>query len=217
MLPSSPEIVVIATLSSVMPVTAMLISEEKSIIRAAYIYSAQTLILVGIFITLGFKYYWFFIWACAALVTKVFLAPYVIMWTSRRTGVLEETERPVIPRMASVTIMIALVISGYALASAYVSMPDSIPLGVSVSLTLLGLFLISTRRNLLKQVFGFLHFENGAHLTLAVLAPSIPETIDVGIATDAVVLILILAILARKIHESLKTMNVSSLTMLKYS
>ncbi len=213
---SSPEMVAIATLSSIMPITALLISEERSIVKAAYIYSAQTLLLVGVFIALGFKYYWFFIWACTASITKVFLAPYIIVWASRKTGVTE-TEKPVISRVPSVAIMTAMIISGYAIASTYVRMPDSIPLGVSIALTLLGLYLISTRRNLLKQIFGFLHFENGSHLTLAVLAPSIPETIDVGIATDAIILVLILAILAKRIHESLRTMNVSSLTMLKHS
>ncbi len=218
MLPSgSPVCIVVCTLASIMPVTALLISEEKSIVKAAYTYSAQTLLLVGVFIALGLKYYWFLIWACTASVTKVFLAPYIIVWAARKTGRLEEIEKPILPRVASVALMVVIVIAGYVIASTYVGMPDTIPLGVSVALTLLGLFLITTRRNLLKQIFGFLYFENGAHLTLAVLAPSIPETIDAGIATDAIVLVLILAVLAIEIHKSLKTLDVSSLTMLKHS
>lgn len=45
---------------------------------------------------------------------------------------------------------------------------------------MIGLLCIVTQRNILKQVFGYCLMENGAHLTLALLAPRAPELVEIG-------------------------------------
>ena len=88
-------------------------------------------------------------------------------------------------------------------------------LAVSLALFLLGLVGIVSQRYILKQVFGYCLMENGAHLTLALMASKAPELVEIGIATDAVFAVLIMALLARKIHRTMQTLDVRQLTALK--
>ena len=57
--------------------------------------------------------------------------------------------------------------------------------------------------------------ENGSHLTLALLAYSAPELVEIGIATDAIFGVLIMTILAVQIYRKLDTLDAASLTSLK--
>ena len=57
--------------------------------------------------------------------------------------------------------------------------------------------------------------ENGSHVTLALLAPTAPEIIEIGIATDAIFAVIVMTILARKILRTHGTLDVNNLTALK--
>ena len=74
-------------------------------------------------------------------------------------------------------------------------------LAVSLAHFFLGLACIVTQRNILKQVFGYCLMENGSHLTLALLAPNAPELVEVGIATDAIFAVIVMAVLASRISR----------------
>ncbi|SUC38435.1 hydrogenase 4 membrane subunit [Proteus mirabilis] len=88
-------------------------------------------------------------------------------------------------------------------------------LAVSLGHFMLGLLCIVTQRNILKQAFGYCLMENGSHLTLALLAWRAPELVEIGIATDAIFAVIVMAVLARKIYRTLNTLNVDQLTALK--
>jgi hydrogenase-4 component E len=202
-------------LSTVMILTSLMILRCRDIVRASRIYIAQTLALIGVFLCTAIRYPWFYAWAGSAAITKAFLAPYLITWAARRTRVYE-SEDPYLGDSASLIVALILVaISFGAMEAARIA--DPVFMGVSLSLAMIGMLVIVSRRNILKQIFGFLYFENGSHLALAVLAPEIPETVDVGIATDAIVLILVLCIIARHIYRELGSLNADLLTVLKYS
>ena len=59
-------------------------------------------------------------------------------------------------------------------------------LAISFAHFFVGLTCIISQRNILKQIFGYCLMENGSHVTLALLAPTAPEIIEIGIATDAI-------------------------------
>ena len=88
-------------------------------------------------------------------------------------------------------------------------------LAVSLGHFMLGLLCIVTQRNILKQAFGYCLMENASHLTLALLAWRAPELVEIGIATDAIFAVIVMAVLARKIYRTLNTLNVDQLTALK--
>ena len=74
---------------------------------------------------------------------------------------------------------------------------------------------ILTQRNIFKQVLGFCLMENGSHLTLALLAYSAPELVEIGIATDAVFGVIIMIGLGNLIYRNLHTLDAAELNMLK--
>ena len=88
-------------------------------------------------------------------------------------------------------------------------------LAVSLAHFFIGLTCIITQRNILKQMFGYCLMENGSHVTLALLAPQAPELVEVGIATDAIFAIIIMAIVAMRIYTCTHTLNADELSELK--
>jgi hydrogenase-4 component E len=60
-------------------------------------------------------------------------------------------------------------------------------LAVSLTVFILGLYCILSRRDAIKTVHGLLVLENGVHLSLVSLAPLLRETAIIGIVTDVVV------------------------------
>jgi hydrogenase-4 component E len=57
--------------------------------------------------------------------------------------------------------------------------------------------------------------ENGSHITLALLASTAPNLVEIGVATDAIFAVLIMLIVASMIYRVNKTVDAHDLTELK--
>ena len=88
-------------------------------------------------------------------------------------------------------------------------------LAVSLAHFFLGLACIVMQRNLLKQVFGYCLMENGSHLTLALMANRAPELVEIGVVTDAIFAVIIMAVIGTMIRSRLQTLDVRQLTSLR--
>lgn len=210
---------IVNNLAGLLIVTSLLVIAVPRITTAAKLYALQSMVLVAIFITLAATQNApeLYLWAGSALLTKVILVP-LIMY--KAIGGLADTEnlKGYLSPVALVLIAAATVLlSWFAVSSVQLPMVQHLKPALAVSLGhfLLGLVCIVSSRNILKQIFGFCLMENGAHLTLALLAFKAPELVEVGIATDAVFGVVIMVILARKIHRTLQTLDVRQLTALK--
>jgi hydrogenase-4 component E len=158
-----------------------------------------------------------YLWAASAFVTKVLLVPFILNRAQQRVGDAYQPKVAVRPAvtlgLAAVTLVVSFaVVSQLDLEIATEFKPA---LAVSVAHFFFGELCILTQRNLLKQILGFCLMENGSHLTLALLAYDAPELVEIGIATDAVFGVLIMAILAVQISRRLHTLDAASLTTLK--
>ena len=207
-------------LAGLLIVTAVLVTLARSPLASARLYAAQSLVLVLIFLALAAATNSpeLYLWSATAFVTKVVLVPLIIV---RAFGKLEDTKlgtgavlSPALSVVlaAVVVALCFLVVSGVALPGAAAIKPA---LAVSLAHFFLGLACIVAQHNILKQVFGYCLMENGSHLTLALLAPNAPELVEVGIATDAIFAVIIMAVLATRIHATLHTLDTRQLTTLK--
>jgi hydrogenase-4 component E len=97
----------------------------------------------------------------------------------------------------------------------YAVLKIKVALAVSIAHFLLGLLCMLTRKNALKQILGYCLLENGSHLTLALMAYNAPETVEIGILTDAVFAVLIMTVLARRLLKGFGTLDTSKHTLLK--
>ncbi|GAA5179413.1 hydrogenase 4 membrane subunit [Niveibacterium umoris] len=210
---------IVNSLAGLLIVTSLLVTGARSTAQAAKLYALQSFVLVLIFLALATSHgaHELYLWSASAFVTKVVLVPLIML---RALGPLAQDEE--LPGVLSPAwlVLVAAVIVGlscYAVSSVQLAVVAQLKpaLGVSLGHFLLGLVCIVSQRNLLKQIFGYCLMENGAHLTLALLAYKAPELVEVGIATDAVFAVVIMAVLARTIHRTLHTLDVRQLTALK--
>ena len=57
--------------------------------------------------------------------------------------------------------------------------------------------------------------ENGSHVTLALLAPTAPEIVETGIATDAIFAVIIMSVVVLKIWKKYQSLDSRDLNELK--
>lgn len=207
-------------LAGLLIVTSLLVVTARKPNQSALFYAAQSFVLVLVFLALASVTgsHELYTWSATAFVTKVILVP-VIM--TRVFGKLEDPKlgsgERISPALsvilaAGVVVLCFVVVSGVNLRTAEAVKPA---LAISLAHFFLGLACIVTQRNILKQVFGYCLMENGSHLTLALLAANAPELVEVGIATDAIFAVVIMALLATQIQRTMATLDADQLTTLK--
>lgn len=210
---------IVNNLAGLLIVTSLLVIGAKRPTMSAMLYAVQSLVLVLIFVTLAATMHAeeLFLWSASAFVTKVLLVPFIMY---RALGSLHDPESDKAVLSPAWTILAAAVIvllSYFVIAAVQLPSVTTLKpaLGVSLGHFLLGLLCIVSQRNILKQIFGYCLMENGAHLTLALLAYKAPELVEIGIATDAIFAVVIMAAIARQIFRTLNTLDVRQLTALK--
>jgi len=206
-------------LAGLLIITSLLVIEAKGVARSALYYALQSFILVLIFLALAVvaNAPQLLYWAAVAFVTKVVLVP-LIMY--RMLG--REDDPTLVPRRFSLAWTIifagAVVAACFGVVSS-IHLPGAAELKPALAVSLahffLGLACIVMQRNLLKQIFGYCLMENGSHLTLALMANRAPEVLEIGIVTDAIFAVVIMAIIGLMIHSRLQTLDVRQLTSLR--
>lgn len=211
---------VVNILGALLIITSAMVVLAKSPKNAAYLYAAQSGVVVAMFVTLavttgsGELY----LWSVSAFFTKVVFVPLVMLYTIKKMGpmgaVPSSTLSPTkILFLIAIELFICfVVINPIDLPTAVAVKPA---LAISLAHFFIGLTCIVSSRNILKQVLGYCLMENGSHITLALLAPQAPELIEVGVATDAIFAVIILCVIVLRIHRVNGTLDANDLTNLK--
>lgn len=151
------------------------------------------------------------------LVVKGILIPAVLLYILKKIVVAPKVESFFSMR-ASLVISLILVIISY-----YVAGPDLISEGpltknglpISVSLALIGLFIMVSRKKALMQVIGLITMENGLYLMTVSATYGMPLMVEIGIFFDLLVGVIIMGVLAYRINQTFDTINTDKLNNLK--
>ena len=164
--------------------------------------------------------YW---WSLTAFITKVILIPY-LLWRYVRQLPTAET-RPWLGTIPSLLLMLILTVVFYSFLHVNVDFiaptmqstlePARTNLALSLTICTLGLWVLVVRRDAAKAVIGLVLLENGVHLSLVTLAPTLPETMIIGIITNVIITVWLILYLAGRIFRSLGTTDTSMLSELK--
>ena len=207
------------SLCGLLIITSLLVIETKKARWSAIFYSLQSLVLVLIFLSLAvlMQANQLYLWAASAFVTKAVLVPLILY---RALSRVEEADMPKNAMSPVVAILIAaasVAVSFFVVDQIQIAAvaPFKPALAISIAHFFFGVLCILTQRNIYKQILGVCLMENGAHLTLALLAYNAPELVEVGIATDALFAVLIMVTLGGQIYRTLHTLDSSDLTTLK--
>ena len=160
-----------------------------------------------------------YIAAGLTLLIKAIVIPKVLLRITGKLTLENRTEiSPYISIRASVLISAMLVALSYFLTQQISIKADSIVstfLPVSVSLFLIGLFVMVVRKKALSQVVGLLILENGLFLFATSLTHGLSLVIEIGIFVDILVGIIISAILMSRINYTFDSLSVEHLESLR--
>jgi len=202
--------------------TSFFIVENRNLRYSAYAYTAQSTLLVAVFLAVA---YWlgehhFYVWAATATVTKVIIVPLLILWAVRKAMV--EVESPPLIGLPFSLLVESLIIALsfytvlYALHVPSAAERFKLCLAVSFILFFIGVYGMMSRRCAVKQSICLCHMENGVHLMLASLAYTSPITVEIGIVTDAVVAIALMLYLSVVMRQVTGSTDTSKLRMLRW-
>ncbi|TBR12332.1 MAG: hypothetical protein EPO62_00120 [Candidatus Nitrosotenuis sp.] len=160
-----------------------------------------------------------YIAAGLTLLIKAIIIPKILLRITGKLTLEVRTEiSPYISIRASVLISAMLVALSYFLTQQISIKTDSIVstfLPVSVSLFLIGLFVMVVRKKALSQVVGLLILENGLFLFATALTHGLSLVIEIGIFVDILVGIIISAILMSRINYTFDSLSVENLESLR--
>lgn len=208
-------------LGALLIVTSTLVVLAKNTKRTVITYAVQSFVLVLLLLTLGITTgaTELMIWSASAFVTKVIMVPAIIWHTYKKMGCPDESgvQSKLHPAISIALVAVEVLVCFWAVSGIQLPTAAEVKPALAISLAhfFVGLTCIVSQRNIMKSVFGYCLMENGSHVTLALLAPTAPEIIEIGIATDAIFAVLIMSIVVSRIWKGAHTLDSHDLTNLR--
>ncbi|WP_263080260.1 hydrogenase 4 membrane subunit [Endozoicomonas sp. Mp262] len=209
----------INNLAGLLIVTSLVIIGVRKPKAAACLYSLQSIVLVLTFIAIASSVQAepLFEWAATAFITKVVALPLLLY---RAFGKMQDTvadQSEIHFGWLLLAGIVIVLVSFKAVEGVELPLVSGLKPALAVSLGhfFLGVLCVVSQRNILKQLFGYCLMENGASLTLALLANKASGLVEIGVTTDAVFAVGFMVILARHIYKKLQTLDARQLMQLK--
>ena len=202
-----------------MIVTSLAVFGLRSLNLSIIAYAIETLLLVSIFFLLSEKFNaeQLKTWAIVAFFTKVLFVPGILFWLIKKLGVVSEDE-PVggffVSPVIAMGFSLALSMSIHPIFLKFSLIKEEIMLIAAGTVFMMGIFGFMLRNSFIKQILAYCLFENGIHLSLALMAYNSHELVELGILTDAIFAVIIMSVLAirfYKAYDSLDTSKASNL------
>jgi len=202
-----------------MLVSAYLMVGQKALFTTIRLYGLQSLLLAIVATTMAISESRseLFVTAALTVVLKTILIPWFLMRTVDRIGIHREIE-PFLNVPVSLLICLGLTVVGYRVSTGFEEGAQQVThhlIGVALSLLLIGLFLMVTRKKAITQILALLTVENAVFLVAVGVTTGMPLIVEFGIAFDVMLAVLVLGILVQRIVGRFESMDVSRLSNLK--
>ncbi|SAL88245.1 Hydrogenase-4 component E [Caballeronia choica] len=210
---------IINFLAAILLLLSFAMLSQRRILSLIHLYTLQGLTLVSANVILGYVTadVHLYISAALTLVLKVGLIPWILYRLVQRLNVKTDVESLLnIP--ATLLIGIVLVIVAFNVASPISQLASSVArgtLGIALACVLLSFMMMITRAKAIPQVIGFLSMENGLFFAAAAATNGMPMIVELGIALDVLVGILILGVFMFQIREQFDSLDIHHLEKLK--
>ncbi len=206
-------------LASILLMLAFAMISQRRILSLIHLFTAQGAVLVAATVVVGYatQQPHLYLSAGITLVLKVILIPLLLHRVIARLDVRWDVETLInIP--TTMIIGIALVIFAFDLALPISKLSVSVAratLGIALACVLLSFLMMITRSKAVPQVIGFLSMENGLFFAATSATYGMPMVVELGIALDVLVGILILGVFMFQIREQFDSLDISHLEKLK--
>lgn len=205
--------------AAVLLMIAFAMISQRRILSLIHLYTLQGFVLVVATIIVAYvtSQHHLFYSAALTFALKVILIPFLLHRVIRKLNVRWDVE-PLINVPATMLIGIVLVIFAFNLAQPIAQLSSSIAsgtLGIALASVLLSFLMMITRSKAVPQVIGFLSMENGLFLAATAATYGMPMIVELGIALDVLVGILILGVFMFQIREQFDSLDIRHLEKLK--
>jgi hydrogenase-4 component E len=202
-----------------MLVSAFLMVGQRALFTTIRLYGVQSLFLgvVAAVIALSESRHELLLTVVITVALKAVLIPWYLMRIIDRIGIHREIE-PFLNVPASLMVCLGLTVVGYRVSTGFPQggRGESHHLiGVALSMLLIGMFLMVTRKKAITQILALLTVENAVFLVAVGVTPGMPLVVELGIAFDVIVAVLLLGILVQRIVDRFESMDISRLSKLK--
>lgn len=210
----------IDTLTVLMMITSLGVFGLRNYKLSIYTYAFQTILLVSVFMLLSINYdvKALSIWAVVAFFTKVIFVPFILLLIVKKLKVKNEDE-PVggffISPVIALSFALAVSMMVYPIFEKFALIKEQLPLIASSFVFMIGIFGFVLRNSFIKQILAYCLFENGVHLSLALMAYNSHELVEVGILTDAIFAVIIMSILALRFYQTYDSLDTSKASNLR--
>jgi len=192
---------------------------QRRILSLIHLYTLQGAVLAAAAAIMGYatRQPHLFVSAGMTLALKVILIPWLLHGVISRLNVRWDVEM-LINVPTTLIVGIVLVIFAFYLAAPISEVSTSIArgtLGIALACVLLSFMMMITRSKAVPQVIGFLAMENGLFFAATAATYGMPMVVELGIALDVLVGILILGVFLFQIREQFDTLDIRHLEKLK--
>lgn len=192
---------------------------QRRVLNLIHLFTLQGLSVVGATVVVAYVTNQHHLYYSAALTfsLKVLLIPYLLHRMIDRLNVKWDVETLInIP--TTLLIGIALVIFAFNVTLPIAKLSTSIAggtLGIALACVLLSFMMMITRSKAVPQVIGFLAMENALFFAATSATYGMPMVVELGIALDVLVGILILGVFMFQIREQFDSLDIAHLEKLK--
>jgi hydrogenase-4 component E len=155
--------------------------------------------------------------AAMTLALKALFLPWLLHRLIRRLDVYWDSE-PLLNIAATMLVGLLVVIFAFGLAqpiAALATTSTRSSIGIAVAVVLLAFLTMITRRKAMSQVVGFLSMENGLFFGAMSATYGMPMIIELGVALDILVAMLVLGVFFFQIREQFDSLDLHHLESLK--
>ncbi|HXZ47720.1 MAG TPA: formate hydrogenlyase [Usitatibacter sp.] len=215
--PLAPQVVNLFAAGLLLLAFAML--AQRRIVTLIDLFALQGLALVGSTVTMAWATDQPHLYYSAAITfaLKVVALPWILHRLVRRLNVKWDVETLInIPTMMIVGIL--LVVFAFNLALPISELSRSFArgtLGIALACVLMSFLMMITRSKAVPQVIGFLSMENGLFFAATSATYGMPMVVELGIALDVLVGMVILGVFLFQIREQFDSLDIHHLEKLK--
>ena len=206
-------------LGAVLLIVAFAMISQRRILSLIHLFTLQgaTLVLSTVVVAYVTRQPHLYLSAAVTFALKVVLIPYLLHRVIARLNVRWDIETLInIP--TTMLVGIAVVIFAFNLALPISRLSSSLAsgtLGIALACVLLSLLMMITRAKAIPQVIGFLAMENGLFFAATAATYGMPMVVELGIALDVLIGVLILGVFVFQIREQFDSLDISHLEKLK--
>ncbi len=202
-----------------MLVSVYLMVGQKALVVAIRLYGVQSLLLGAVGTALGLAEHrpHLLVTAGLTIVLKAVLIPWFLLRVIDRIGIRREIE-PYLNVPASLLLCLGFTVVGYRVSLGMAGASQGVShqiVGVALSMVLIGLFLMVTRRKATTQILALLTIENAVFLVAVGATVGMPLVVELGISFDVILAVVILGVLVNRIVDRFESMDTSRLSSLK--